>query len=131
MFVGEFGSAWGRIAWCSWQVTQLGAKGSYDTITLLNPRLTLNYWHLCETGQWAQAIAVAMRLSHWFYVAVGPLAAKGYRDPALDKAFTELGGWLPGNRRTRKPYHPLTDEDFAQLRAVTKQVFPELLEYRP
>ena len=108
---------------------QLGVKGTYTTIPLLNPRLTLDYWRLCESAQWQEAIAMAQRLLHWFHVVVRPLSAKGYSDPAIDKAFTELGGWLPGNRRVRKPYQALTDEDMAQLRAGTEKVYPELLAY--
>ena len=109
---------------------QVGAKGTYTTLNLMNPKLMLDYWNLCEAGQWDEAMKIAMRISHWSYVAVRPLHAKGYRDPSLDKAFTELGGWLPGNRRARKPYHALTDEDFAQLRTATEQTYPELLAYK-
>ena len=108
-----------------------GAKGTYTTINLMNPKFMDNYWQVCAAGKWEEAVAIAQRLADWFYVAVRPLVARGYRDPTIDKAFTELGGWLPGNRRTRKPHRPLSDEDFAQLRALTEQMAPELLEYKP
>ena len=109
---------------------QIGAQGAYDTISLLNPRLVLDYWALCEAGRWDEALDISLRLWRWFNDAVIPLAGKGYRDPTLDKAFAELGGWLPGNRRTRKPHYPVTDEDFAWLKARTQDVFPELMAYR-
>jgi len=109
---------------------QLGAQGAYDTISLLNPTLVLDYWRLCEAGKWNQALRISLRLWRWFNDAVVPLVAKGYRDPTLDKAFAELGGWLPGNRRTRKPHQPVTEADFAWLRAKTEEVFPELLQYK-
>ena len=43
----------------------------------------------------------------------------------------KLGGWLPGNRRTRLPHAPLTDEDFAWLREQTARTMPEFLDYTP
>ena len=110
---------------------QLGCKGSYASWFLMNPAFFLDYYQMCVDGRYAEAIQVAMRLRRWLDEAVIPLIAKGYMDPCLDKAFTELGGWLPGNRRTRLPHAPLTDEDFAFLREATLRTMPELVDYRP
>jgi len=110
---------------------QMGAKGTYTTFSLMNPKLLQDFYADCEAGRWEQAIAFSKRLARWVCLALVPLLDKGYRDAPIDKAMNELGGWLPGNRRTRKPYSPLADEDFAQLRAVTEKEFPELLGYRP
>ena len=108
----------------------LGAQGMYTSYALVNPKLMLDYYTLCATGRWEQAVAIARRLAYWETVAFEPLVEKGYWDPTIDKALTELGGWLPGNRRTRKPHSPLSDADMAELRATTERVLPEILGYR-
>jgi hypothetical protein len=87
---------------------------------------------MCADGKFAEAIALSTRMARWLEEAVVPLVEKGYMDPTLDKAFVELGGWLPGNRRTRKPHQPLTDEDFAWLKRKTLATMPEFVgAYRP
>jgi len=110
---------------------QLGCTGSYASWFLMNPTFFLDYYQMCVDGRYAEAIALAMRMRDWLDEAVIPLIVKGYMDPCLDKAFTELGGWLPGNRRTRLPHAPLTDEDFAWLREQTARTMPEFLDYTP
>jgi dihydrodipicolinate synthase/N-acetylneuraminate lyase len=114
------------IAW------QLGCRGSYASWFMMNPKFFLDYYQMCVDGRFAEAIAISMRLARWVQEAVLPLLRKGYMDPTLDKAFAELGGWLPGNRRTRKPHQPLTDEDFAWLRQKTTEIMPEFVGvYKP
>jgi len=112
-------------------VHQLGCTGSYASWFLMNPQFFLDFFQMCVDGRYAEAIALSMRMRTWIDEAVIPLIVKGYMDPCLDKAFTELGGWLPGNRRTRLPHAPLTDEDFAWLREQTARTMPEFLDYTP
>jgi len=38
---------------------------------------------------------------------------------------------LPGTRRLRKPYTPISDEDMAELRRKTEEIMPEFLAYTP
>ena len=52
-------------------------------------------------------------------------------DPSLDKAFVEIGGWLPVNRRTRKPYHGITPEEVETLKRSTAETMPEFVSYNP
>ena len=108
----------------------LGAPGMVSSWFMMNPEFFHGYYNMCVEGRYSEAIAVAERLMKWFTEAVAPLFRKGYRDPTLDKAFIALGGWLGGNRRTRRPYIGLTEEEFAQLRRVTEQIMPEFLSYR-
>jgi len=110
---------------------QLGAKGMYASWFMMNPRFFLDYYQMCLEGRYKEAVAISMRLTKWLDVAVLPQLAKGYMDPTLDKAFVEIGGWLPGNRRTRKPHQPMTDEDFAEMKRLTAEIMPEFLEYKP
>jgi hypothetical protein len=42
-----------------------------------------------------------------------------------------MAGWLPGNRRTRKPHQPIGDEEFGELKRLTAELMPEFLSYRP
>ena len=108
----------------------LGAKGMYTSWFMMNPTLFHEYYQMCLDGYYGEAIAVTHRLVKWHETAVTPLIQKGYLHATLDKAFVEIGGWLPGNRRTRKPHQPLTDEDFAQLKRLTAELMPEFVSYR-
>ena len=110
---------------------QLGAMGMYTSWYMMNPEFIHEYYNMCVEGRYAEAIAISMRLVKWCDEAVIPLIRKGYRDPALDKPFVVMGGWLPGNRRTRKPYTSINDEEFAQLRRVTERIVPEFVSYKP
>lgn len=110
---------------------QLGAPGMYTSWFMMNPAFFHDYYQKCLSGNYAEALATTKRLVRWCDEAVKPLLGRGYQDPTLDKAFVEMSGWLPGNRRTRKPYSPLTDDEFAQLRQATEQTVPEFLEYKP
>jgi len=111
---------------------QLGARGSYASWFMMNPTYFLDYYQMCVEGRFAEAIAQTMRMTKWVHEAIVPLVQKGYMDPTLDKAFAELGGWLPGNRRTRKPHQPLTDADFAWLKQKTLETMPEFVgAYKP
>jgi len=112
--------------------SQLGVKGTYSSWFMMNPKFFLDYYQMCIDGRHAEAIAVTKRLTQWLAVAVFPLLAKGYMDPTLDKAFVQMAGWLPvKNRLTRKPYHPMSEEDFVQLRRDTETIMPEFLNYKP
>ena len=110
---------------------QLGCKGMYTSWTMMNPTFFKSYYQLCVDGRYAEAVAIMMRLNRWHAEAVNPLIRKGYLDPALDKPFIQMGGWLPGTRRLRKPYTPIPDEDMAFLRKKTEEIMPEFLAYKP
>lgn len=109
----------------------LGAKGMYTSWFMMNPAYFHAFYCMCLEGRYEQAAEVTHRLTRWHETAVTPLIDKGYLHPTLDKAFVELAGWLPGNRRTRKPHQPLSDADFAELKSKTRELMPEFLEYRP
>ncbi len=109
---------------------QLGCEGIYASWFFMNPQFFKDYYQMCADGRFAEAVATTKRLAQWVDAAVVPLIAKGHSDPTLDKAFLELGGWLPGSRRTRKPHQPLSDQEMAGLRRTTEQIIPEFLNYR-
>ena len=109
---------------------QLGATGMITSWFMMNPDFFHNYYRMCTEGRYSEAIAVAKRLTKWFTEAVLPLFQKGYMDPTLDKAFIAMAGWLGGNRRTRRPYIGLTEEECSQLRRVTERIMPEFLSYK-
>ena len=71
------------------------------------------------------------RMTRWHAEAIRPLLLKGYYDPTLDKPFVEMGGWLPGTRRVRKPYNSLSDVEMAERRRKTEAIMPEFLAYKP
>ncbi len=110
---------------------QLGCKGMYTSWTMMNPTFFKAYYQMCVDGRYAEAIEIMKRMTRWVAEAVAPLILKGYHDPTLDKPFVEMGGWLPGKRRIRKPYNSLSDIEMAELRKKTEEIMPEFLAYKP
>jgi hypothetical protein len=103
----------------------------YTSWTMMNPDFFKEYYRMCVDGRYAEAIKIMKRMTRWQAEAIRPLVLKGYLDPTLDKPFVEMGGWLPGNRRIRKPYSSLSDGEMAELRKKTEEIMPEFLAYRP
>lgn len=108
---------------------RFGAKGMYSSLALANPQLMLDWYAMCERGDWEPATALQWKVSRWLVQDVYPLLEAGHLDPTLDKAFQEMAGWLEGSRYTRPPYIPLNEEEMARLVAGTRERFPELLAY--
>jgi dihydrodipicolinate synthase/N-acetylneuraminate lyase len=106
-----------------------GAKGMYSSLALMNPKLMLEWYAMCERADWQQATELQWRISRWLVQAVHPLLEAGHLDPTLDKAFQEAAGWLRGSRYTRPPYIPLNDQEMSSLMASTREHLPELLAY--
>lgn len=106
-----------------------GSQGMYTSWYMMNPSLFHRYYDLCVEGSYAEAVEISLRLTKWHENAVIPLINLGYKHAVLDKAFVEIGGWLPGNRRTRKPYRPLPDDLFSQLKHITEDIMPEFVSY--
>jgi 4-hydroxy-tetrahydrodipicolinate synthase len=108
----------------------VGAKGMYTSWYMMNPDFFHNYYNLCLKNKYREAAEITLRLAKWHEAAVTPLIEKGFKHAVLDKAFVEIGGWLPGNRQTRKPYQPLPEDEFQTLKKLTAEMMPEFLEYR-
>jgi len=109
----------------------LGGKGMYTSWFMMNPAFFHDYYQMCVDRRYEEAIAISLRLTKWHETAVRPLIQKGYLHATLDKAFVEIGGWLPGNRRTRKPHQPITAKEFGALKRLTAGLMPEFVSYRP
>lgn len=107
-----------------------GAKGMYSSWYMMNPNFFHTYYNLCCEGKYKEASNITLRLITWHTAAVDPLIDLGYKHAVLDKAFVEIGGWLPGNRYTRKPYSPLPDNLFNELKLKTQEMMPEFVSYR-
>jgi dihydrodipicolinate synthase/N-acetylneuraminate lyase len=106
-----------------------GAKGMYCSHALMNPQFVLDWYAMCERGEWEEATRIQWRISRWLVKDVYPLIEAGHLDPTLDKAFQEIVGWLKGSRYTRPPYIPLNDKEMAVLAEGTKKHYPEMFEY--
>jgi len=109
----------------------LGGKGMYTSWFMMNPAFFRDFYQMCLDGRYEEAVATSLRLTKWHETAVRPLIQEGYLHATLDKAFVEIGGWLPGNRRTRKPHQPITAKEFAELKRLTAELMPEFVSYRP
>ena len=107
-----------------------GAKGMYCAQALMNPAFILDWYGMCERGEWERAAQIQSKVSRWLVKDVYPLVEAGHLDPTLDKAFQEMAGWLKGSRWTRPPYIPLDDQEMARLIQGTKAHYPEMLQYR-
>ena len=108
----------------------MGSKGMYTSWYMMNPAFFHHYYNLCLANDYLSAAEITLRLTKWHETAVTPLIEKGFKHAVLDKAFVEIGGWLPGNRMTRKPYQPLPDVEFNTLKRLTAEIMPEFLEYK-
>lgn len=106
-----------------------GAKGMYSSLSLMNPRFNLDWYAMCERGEWEAAAKIQWQVSRWLVLDVFPLLDAGHLDPTLDKAFQEAAGWLKGSRSTRPPYIPLADEEMSRLIAGFRKNLPQVLEY--
>lgn len=106
-----------------------GAKGMYSSQVLMNPKFILDWYAMCERGEWAEASKIQWQISRWLVKDVYPLIKAGHLDPTLDKAFQEAAGWLKGSRYTRPPHIPLNDDEMAALVAGIRERYPQMLEY--
>ena len=107
----------------------IGAKGMYSSLALMNPKFNLDWYAMCERGEWEEAAKIQWQVSRWLVVDVFPLLEAGHPDPTLDKAFQEAAGWLKGSRSTRPPYIPLNDEEMSRLVAGMRERLPQVFAY--
>jgi N-acetylneuraminate lyase len=100
----------------------IGAKGSYSSIIYMIPNLILKLYNHCVKRELDEAIAIEKRI--FKVIAATQVYERHAANAVGDKAITEASGFLETKRYTRKPYLPLDEEEFTQLKEVLKG-FPE------
>lgn len=104
----------------------LGAKGSYSSLVLVNPKLILKWYGMCERGEWGVALEIQRKVYRLFAQVLNP--GRGpYCDSAHDKAWVELSGFLKGSRAVRSPYATIPDEMHKGIREAVLEIMPELI----
>jgi dihydrodipicolinate synthase/N-acetylneuraminate lyase len=102
-----------------------GAAGSYSNVAALSPRGAAA-WQRLMSEDAAVGLDVERRIQAFFTEHIGPLAATGFGNPALDKFLAHVGGWAAIGTRVRWP-HASVDESLAErLRPVVRALVPEL-----
>jgi dihydrodipicolinate synthase/N-acetylneuraminate lyase len=99
----------------------LGAKGTYSSIALMDPRLVTELYDACAGGRWVEAAALQRSLTTFVVEALHPLLAEGYWDAAIDKAMLAATGFLSCPPAVRSPYREVPAEKIAALRAYVER----------
>ena len=108
---------------------QLGARGSYSSMILTNPKFMLDMYAKAEAGQWDQAIKMQQRSCKFFtdWEAFLEERNEGSIDPVGDKGLAVASGCILGHQRCRPPYIGWKDETIKSLRDWLKQRYPEFV----
>lgn len=108
---------------------QLGARGSYSSVVLANPRFMLEMFAAAEAGKWAEALKMQLYLARFRRELEGAVTSLGLGgiDPVYDKGFAVASGFLGGHQRTRPPYIGWTDDGLAQVRAWLMHNYPDFI----
>ena len=107
----------------------LGARGSYSSLVLVNPYLSMKYYQDCAAGwrQMRQAFETQTRVQKFFRDLFNVLKRYGLggADPVIDKGLAVAAGFLKGHQRTRAPYTGWPDEGVRKVRRWLKAAYPE------
>jgi 4-hydroxy-tetrahydrodipicolinate synthase len=87
----------------------LGGKGAFSAIICLSPSYALEIYKACLEQDWERALRLQQECNRFFKEVYEPLQAKGYADPAIDKALMNAFGYVPGGE-TRPPLLPVPRE---------------------
>jgi len=98
------------------------------TLGAMNPRLAVDFYELCASGKWGEAMAFQIRLNRLEHAVCNQLFRRqGYRAGALSKALTRIGGRLATHNTMRKPYAPVPEHLLAEARRLVETLMPELI----
>jgi dihydrodipicolinate synthase/N-acetylneuraminate lyase len=87
----------------------LGGKGAFSAIVCLSPRFALEIYGACMQKDWERALQLQHQCNRFFKEVYEPLQARGYADPAIDKALMNAFGFVPGGE-PRAPLSPVPRE---------------------
>lgn len=105
-----------------------GARGTYTSLALGNPWFILDFYRLCEKGEWADAMKMQKRINEWFIKALTPIdSPRGYKDSAGDRAIRNAGGFIKGNLKCAKPYVYYSEAEVEKLVEATRKFLPEFI----
>jgi 4-hydroxy-tetrahydrodipicolinate synthase len=103
-----------------------GARGFYSFLVNLSPRFTVELWHDCVRGNWAEAARKRIIADSFFRDWLGSDGLPS-ASPALAKIATCAGIFPAMPLQVREPYRTGTEEQVAALRALVRERYPELL----
>jgi dihydrodipicolinate synthase/N-acetylneuraminate lyase len=105
-----------------------GARGTCSSYIYYAPSLMTRLWAAVRDGRHDDAEEAVARFRAFESEAIDPLAAEGYEDAAIDKAFAAASGHLPIHPRIRAPYEGVPDGRVASLSLLIGERYPEFLE---
>lgn len=101
-----------------------GAKGFYSFLANLAPRVALDLWTRCETGDWTGAARLRERIDLLFR-KWRPLRAEISGSPALGKIATRAGIMPTMPLAVRPPYQSGEERHVTALRQLIDAEFPD------
>lgn len=105
-----------------------GAHGSYSNVACLSPAGAVRWWKLMQRDLPA-ALAMEARIREFMHSHILPFRThEGISNPGLDKLLAAIGGWCDIGTRLRWPYSWVPESEVSRLRAVARQMIPELFE---
>lgn len=105
-----------------------GARGTCSSYIYYAPALMTRLYGASAAGRYEDAAAIGGRFRAFERDAIEPLAADGYVDAAIDKAFAAAAGHLPIRPSVRGPYRGVSSGRVATLRELITTSYPDFLE---
>jgi len=103
-----------------------GAQGIYSWLALTNPRLAIEWFRMCRSGAWNDAIRFQRQVNR--YKIHVKSYWQGSSEAAINKADARMNPRIRCDLRVRDPYASCTDNDLESARSWARHHFPELLD---
>ena len=103
-----------------------GARGTYSSLVMTNPKRILELYSACAEGREKQAQGITERIQR-FSKFLQPYRDKGYLDSAIDRMKAMLNPNMKCGLRCRKPYKFFSPAELNEIRAWLEENDSELL----
>ena len=114
-----------------YEALRLGARGTYSSIVLTNPKLMLDFYQACVTGDDTVAQAIAARIERFSSEVIEPIYAGvtegGLWDSAIDRLQAVLNPNMRCGLRCRRPYRSATQADLYAVKGWIERNDPDLI----
>ena len=108
---------------------QLGVRGTYSSLALVNPKFMLEYYGAAEARRWDDAVKLQRHIATFFsdLNRVVTALGEGWIDPVVDKGLGLAAGFLHGHPRCRAPHLGWAETTIASVAKFLQERYPELV----
>lgn len=104
------------------------AAGAFSNVACLSPAGAQRWTKQMQTDL-GGALELEARLQSFMDTWIVPFRRDhGFSNPALDKLLAAIGGWGPVGTRLRRPYRSIPADQVPRLRAVAREMLPDLFD---